>query len=300
MELNFDFNPDTLRKIKEIGISLMIGYLVIQSLVILIRRVLFNKISKQSRMILSKGIIYTGVIVLVFIIIGILELRSVFTTLLGAAGIMGIILGIASQTSIGNIISGIFLISEKPFKLGDLIRVGDKRGYVYSIDLLSIKLKTLDNLLIRIPHQTIISTEVTNVTRFPIRRLDIELGVAYKENIKRVIEILKNVARQNPLCLDEPEPLVMVRNFGTSSIDFLFGIWFEKSKYVKVKNSIFHEISEAFATEGIEIPFPHVTLYTGKITEPFPINLANESDQNRRWSYSHLFPHYQNGYFRSE
>ena len=111
MELNLDFNPDILTKIKEIGLSLLIGYLIIQSLVILVRRVFFKRISKQSKMLISKGIIYAGVVVLVFIIIGILELKSVFTTLLGAAGILGIILGIASQTSIGNIISGIFLIS---------------------------------------------------------------------------------------------------------------------------------------------------------------------------------------------
>ena len=273
-----DFNPDILTKIKEIGFSLIIGYLIIQSLVILVRRVLFNKISKQSKMLVSKGIIYTGVVVLIFIIIGILELKNVFTTLLGAAGILGIILGIASQTSIGNIISGIFLISEKPFELGDLIRVGDKSGYVYSIDLLSIKLKTLDNLLIRIPHQTIISTEVTNVTRFPIRRMDIEVGVAYKENIKRVIEILKSVAYENPLCLVEPEPLVIVRKFGPSSIDILFGVWFEKSKYVKVKNSIFHGITESFANEGIEIPFPHVSIYTGEQSKPFPVHSLTEAD----------------------
>jgi small-conductance mechanosensitive channel len=272
MELNLDFNPDILTKIKEIGLSLLIGYLIIQSLVILVRRVLFKRISKQSKMLISKGIIYAGVVVLVFIIIGILELKSVFTTLLGAAGILGIILGIASQTSIGNIISGIFLISEKPFELGDLIRVGDKSGHVYSIDLLSIKLKTLDNLLIRIPHQTIISTEVTNVTRFPIRRMDIEVGVAYKENINRVIEILKSVARENPLCLVEPEPLVIVRQFGPSSIDILFGVWFEKSNYLKVKNSIFHGITESFANEGIEIPFPHISLYTGEQTKPFPFH----------------------------
>jgi small-conductance mechanosensitive channel len=110
-----------------------------------------------------------------------------------------------------------------------------------------------------------------NVIRFPIGRLDIEIGVAYKEDIKRAIEVLKSVAKENPLCLDEPEPLVLVRKFGESSIDILFGVWFEKSKYVKVKNSIFHEITEAFARECIEIPYPHVSLYTGQKTKTFPI-----------------------------
>ena len=135
-------------------------------------------------------------------------------TLLGAAGVLGIVLGIASQTSIGNVISGIFIISEKTFEIGDLIRVGDKTGTVYSIDLLSVKLKTLDNLLIRIPNQTMISTEVTNITKFPIRRMDITVSVAYKEDLKKVMDILKTLVKENPLCLDEPEPLIVIQQFG--------------------------------------------------------------------------------------
>lgn len=273
---NFSISTGDLGKIKDIGLSIIIGYFIIQILVILVRRVLFKNISKQSKMLISKTIIYTGIIVILLIIIDILELKGVFNTLLGAAGVMGIVLGIASQTSIGNIISGIFLISEKPFELGDLIRIGTTTGVVYTIDLLSIKLKTHDNLLIRIPNQTIISTEVTNITKFPIRRMDIEVSVAYKEDIMSVIELLREIARANPLCLDEPEPLILAKTFGASGIDILFGIWFEKSNYIKVRNSIFQEITTMFARENIEIPFPHVTLYAGAETKSFPLKLDTE------------------------
>jgi len=181
------------------------------------------------------------------------------------------------STSIGNIISGLFLISEKPFEIGDLIRVGDKLGNVYSIDLLSIKLRTLDNLLIRIPNQTIISTEVTNITKFPIRRMDIMIGVAYKEDLKKVAEVLKSIAMENPLCLDEPEPLIVTKTFNTSSIDFQFGVWFEKTNYAAVRNSIFQQITERFREENIEIPFPHISVYTGEETKPFLIQ-QNENE----------------------
>ena len=273
---NLNIAASDLSKIKDIGLSIIIGYFIIQILVILFRRVFFKNISKQSKMLISKSIIYIGIIVILLIIIDILELKGVFNTMLGAAGVLGIVLGIASQTSIGNIISGIFLISEKPFELGDLIRIGTTTGIVYSIDLLSIKLKTHDNVLIRIPNQTIISTEVTNITKFPIRRMDIEISVAYKENIMSVIELLREIARANPLCLDEPEPLILAKKFGASGIDILFGIWFEKSNYLKVRNSIFQEITTMFATENIEIPFPHVTLYTGEETKPFPLKIDSE------------------------
>jgi len=272
MSFNFNISPEAISMFKQIALTLILGYVIIQILVILSKRVLFKKASQQSKMLITKGIIYTGVVVIVFTIINILELKNVFHTMLGAAGVLGIILGIASQTSIGNIVSGLFLISEKPFEIGDLIRVGEKQGVVYAIDLLSIKLRTLDNLLIRIPNQTIISTEVVNITKFPIRRMDITIGVAYKEDLKKVTEVLRSIANDNPLCLDEPEPLVLSNTFNTSSIDFIFGVWFEKTNYLQVRNSIFQQITERFREEGIEIPFPHISVYTGEATKPFPIS----------------------------
>ena len=271
MPFNLNISPEAISMFKQIALTLVLGYVIIQILVILTKRVLFKKASPQSKMLITKGIIYTGVVVIVFTIINILELKNVFHTMLGAAGVLGIILGIASQTSIGNIVSGLFLISEKPFEIGDLIRVGDKQGVVYAIDLLSIKLRTLDNLLIRIPNQTIISTEVVNITKFPIRRMDITIGVAYKEDLKKVTELLRSIAHKNPLCLDEPEALVLSNTFNTSSIDFIFGVWFEKTNYLQVRNSIFQQITERFREEGIEIPFPHISVYTGEATKPFPV-----------------------------
>lgn len=271
MFFNFNISPVTVSSIKQIALTLVFGYVIIQTIVIITKRIFFKKASKQSKMLITKGIVYTGIIIVLFAIINILELKNVFRTMLGAAGVLGIVLGIASQTSIGNIVSGLFLISEKPFEIGDLIRVGDKLGNVYSIDLLSIKLRTLDNLLIRIPNQTIISTEVINITKFPIRRMDIMIGVAYKEDLKKVAEVLKSIAKENPLCLDEPEPLIITRTFNTSSIDFQFGVWFEKTNYAPVRNSIFQQITERFKEEGIEIPFPHISVYTGETTKPFPV-----------------------------
>jgi small-conductance mechanosensitive channel len=144
---------------------------------------------------------------------------------------------------------------------------------VYSIDLLSIKIKTFDNLLIRIPNQSVISSELTNVTRFPIRRLDFQIGVAYKEDLRKVKTVLENVARNNPLCLEEPEPYILFQTFGESSINITFGVWFEKANYSAVKNSVFIEIKEAFDREGIEIPFPHVSIYAGEARKPFDINI---------------------------
>ena len=233
-------------------------------------------------MIVNRFIQYAGYIILFFVLIKELNLTESLSTIFGAAGVIGIIIGFASQTSIGNIISGFFLVSEKSFELGDVIKIGDKSGVVYSIDLLSIKIKTFDNQLIRIPNQTVISTEVINVTRFPIRRLDFQVSVAYKEDLEKVKNLLEKIARQNPLSLDEPEPLIVFTGFGSSSIDILLGIWFEKTNYLKVKNSVFMDIKKTFDEEGIEIPFPHVSLYTGEATKPFPVSASNKKQKETK------------------
>ena len=270
--MNFDwskyFNVETIDKVLRIGIILIVGLLILGIITAMVKKLLPSKFSMQRKMLINRFVRYTGIVILFLIVIS--EMDIDLTAIFGAAGVIGIVIGVASQTSIGNIVSGFFLVSEKPFELGDLIRIGDKTGTVYSIDLLSIKIKTLDNLLLRIPNQTVISTEVINVTKFPIRRLDIDLSVAYKEDLERVIEVIKRVVKRNPFCLDEPEPLVVFKDFGASGINILLGVWFEKANFLKVKNSLFIEIKSTFDAEGIEIPFPHVSIYAGEATKPFP------------------------------
>ena len=265
------FNNETIDKIVRIVFILILGFGSIHLLSFMVKRSLYKYLSKQSMMLILRTIIYTGYIGLVLMVIR--ELNYDLTALFGAAGVVGIVIGVASQTSIGNIISGLFLVSEKSFELGDVIRIGDKTGTVYSIDLLSIKIKTYENLLIRIPNQTVISTELINVTKFPIRRLEFLVGVAYKEDLRKVKSLLENVARNNPLCLEEPEAVIIFKEFGESSINIIFGVWFEKANYMAVKNSVFIEIKEAFDREGIEIPFPHVSIYAGEASKPITLEM---------------------------
>jgi small-conductance mechanosensitive channel len=267
-------NKETIDKIIRITFILVAGIGSIQLISFLVKRSLRKQLSRQRMMLISRTIVYTGYIGLVLIVIR--ELNYDLTALFGAAGVVGIVIGVASQTSIGNIISGLFLVSEKSFELGDVVRIGDKTGTVYSVDLLSIKIKTFDNLLIRIPNQTVISSELINITRFPIRRLDFQIGVAYKEDLRKVKSVLESVARNNPLCLEEPEPVIIFQTFADSSINITLGVWFEKANYLAVKNSIFMEIKEAFDREGIEIPFPHVSLYAGEASNPINVKLQEE------------------------
>ncbi|MCI0493379.1 mechanosensitive ion channel family protein [candidate division KSB1 bacterium] len=243
-----------------------------------VRKSVSRKLSAQQGMIFSKLVLYLGVFIITFSILN--EFGFKLTHLIGAAGIITLAIGFASQTSVSNIISGLFLIAEKPFEVNDVITVGSTTGVVLTIDILSIKIRTFDNRYVRIPNETIIKSEVTNITRFPIRRVDLNIGVAYKEDIGKVRSILLDIARKNSLVLNEPEPLVIFSGFGNSSIDFLFAVWATKADWLAVKNGIAEEVKNRFDKEGIEIPFPHLSLYSGSATDPIAVRIENFEKSN--------------------
>ena len=226
---------------------------------------------------LARRAVYYLVLVL-FLVSALRELGFNLGVLLGAAGILSVAVGFASQTSASNLISGLFLLGERPFAVGDVITVGNTTGEVMSVDLLSVKIRTFDNRFVRIPNEMMIKSEVTTLTRFPIRRYDVQLGIAYKEDIARAREVLMTVADRNPLCLEEPKPLFIFLGFGDSALNFQFSVWAARENFLDVRNSIQEEIKLAFDDAGIEIPFPHRTLYAGSVTEPFPVRVVEDPD----------------------
>jgi small-conductance mechanosensitive channel len=197
------------------------------------------------------------------------------SVILGAAGILTVAVGFASQTSASNLISGIFLVAEKSFKLGDTIKIGEITGEVLSIDLLSVKLRQFDNIYVRIPNELLIKSNFSNLSHFPIRRLDIQIGVAYKEDIKRVRGLLIGVAEAYPYCLDQPSPIIIFQGFGDSSLNLQFSVWAERTNYLALRNDLPEAIKRCFDSEGVEIPFPHRTLYAGSETAPFPVHIVD-------------------------
>lgn len=251
-----------------------IGFILAKLVSSSLNKLLEKKTDIHRMMIIKRGSYY--LILILFLISALHELGFDLSVLLGAAGILSVAIGFASQTSASNLISGLFLMGERPFTVGDVIRVGTTTGEVLSIDLLSVKLRTFDNLFVRIPNESLIKSEVTTLTRFPIRRIDILVGVAYKEDLKKVRGVLATVAENNPLCLEEPKPVYIFQGFGESSLNIQYSVWAKRENFLELKNSIHEEIKNAFDEQGIEIPFPHRTIYTGSVTEPFPVKHIKE------------------------
>jgi small-conductance mechanosensitive channel len=254
---------------------LIIGYLLARVARNGNSRLKFANLTPHGMTLIKRAVFY-GIMVLTGVSV-MKELGFDLSVVLGAAGILSVAIGFASQTSASNLISGLFLMMERPFLIGDVIRVGDTTGEVISIDLLSVKVRTFDNLFVRLPNESMIKTQVTTLTKFPIRRADIKVSIAYKENIEKVKDVLSTLAEKNPMCLEEPPPLFIILGFGSSSIDIQFSVWAKRENFLTLKNTFYQEVKEAFDAQAIEIPFPHVSLYAGEETKPFPISIQEAS-----------------------
>ena len=263
--------------IHRVSLIIIIGFILLFILNSYLKIWLKKRLAPQTQLILYKCINYGGFIIISLSVLHEFDIR--LTAIFGAAGIAAVAIGFAAQNSLSNVISGLFLLWEKPFKIGDLIKTESHLGIIYSMDLLSVNLRTFDNQLIRIPNEKIMKATFINITRFPIRRLDLKINIAYKDDVEHTFEVLKDIARRNPYCLDEPEPTLIFQGFMDSAQEILFGVWFEKTDYVVLRNSILKEVKRRFDEEGIEIPFPHRTIYTGSASQPFPVKVNSETEK---------------------
>ncbi|MCP4201686.1 MAG: mechanosensitive ion channel family protein [bacterium] len=259
------------------AVILFLAGLVVARLVSrLVARLVSARLEPQQALLLRRFLSY-GLVAL-FTVAALHELGFNLGVLLGAAGVLSVAAGFASQTSASNLVSGLFLIVEKPFAIGDVIEIGGTTGEVLAIDLLSVKLRTFDNKFVRIPNESVIKSEVSTLTKFPIRRVDLQIGVAYREDLERVRDVLMEVADRNLLCLDEPKPVLFFQGFGDSSIDFQFSVWATRENFVELKNTIQLGIKKAFDREGIEIPFPQRVLHAGGGAKSFPVEVVESPD----------------------
>jgi small-conductance mechanosensitive channel len=241
-----------------IFLYILIGSIALKIILKVVNKSGKLKLNPQSQMLISKTIRFIGIFVISVLVLN--QLQVPLSALLGTAGIATVAIGIAAQNSMGNLISGIFLLTEHSFQIGDIIEVGNYIGTVTSVDLLSVKLNTFDGLHLRIPNETLIRSEITTITKNPIRRVPLKIGISYFDDIEKARDILFSVATKEPLALNDPAPFFMVSGYGSSSIDLFFGVWGKTSDFAALKSALLIEIKKAFDTNGIEIPFPHLTI----------------------------------------
>jgi small-conductance mechanosensitive channel len=270
-------NVDRLSEIAVALILCFVGFVLARVISNTFIRTIGTRFNAHQRLVWRRGIFYF--IFLLFVIASLKEAGFKLSVFLGAAGILTVALGFASQTSASNLISGLFLIGEGSFEVGDTIQITLIRGHtiegeVISIDLLSVKLLTMDNVYVRLPNEQLIRAPVHNLSKFPIRRLSITVAINFNENINKVREVLIDVANDYPLVLADPKPRVTVSAFGESSIEILFALWCMQANYLQVKDEIHELIRNRFVENQIEIPVPKI----GFVDRPNPNEVLQNED----------------------
>ncbi len=223
-----------------------------------IGKVVEKMLSKHQAMICRRLMFYGAM--LLFTVAALQQLGFKLGVLLGAAGVFTVGIGFAAQTSLANLISGLFLLIERPFKIGDTITAKGFTGVVDSIDLLSTRLCTSDNTLVRIPNENIMQAEIVNLSYFPKRSVTLSMGVEYGVDFEKVRAVLLKVVKDNSFALTDPEPSVTIAGFGTNSINVQVSVWVLTPNYNNLKNSLQESIQTAFEKAGINMAFPQMVI----------------------------------------
>ena len=238
-----------------IGIAILVGaFLVGRDGKKVLHYLLPKSLNEGQKLIVTKFVHYS---INLFIIFYALSLMGVdLKVILGAAGILSVALGFASQTSASNLISGLFILLERPFKLGDTIEIDKLTGIVVSIDLLSTKLRTFQNLMVRVPNETLMKTNIMNYTHYPIRRVDLNINIDFEANLQVVEKLILKLLDQSTDCLDEPAPGFWIEGTGEFAYRVLITFWVPTNNFGKAKNNIQNEIFHILKNNNITIPVP--------------------------------------------
>lgn len=233
---------------------LLLGWVVARVAAAVSRRVTEPRLDPQLAMIAQRGAYWS--ILGVAVATALREVGFDLSVLLGAAGILTVALGFASQTSASNLISGLFLVGERPFVVGDTIQIGATVGQVVAIDLLSVKLRTFDNRLVRVPNESLLKTEIVNLTHYRIRRIDLQFQVAHGTDLARLRTVATAVADSLGEFLDEPRPQLSFERFSDSGLTVQLSAWTPRETVVEARNALADALVRALDREGFAVPLP--------------------------------------------
>jgi len=190
------------------------------------------------------------------VLIALSQLGINLAPLLAGFGIAGFIVGFALQDTLGNFASGVMILFYRPFDVGDAVEAGGVMGTVKEMTLVSTTILTWDNQKLVVPNKKIWGEVIRNITAEATRRVDLQFGIGYRDDVDKAERVLKDIVITHPLVLRHPEPVIRLHALGESSIDFVVRPWAKTGDYWTVYWDITREVKRRFDAEGISIPFP--------------------------------------------
>jgi len=257
-------------QISEIAVSWAIEVvpnLVIAILIYLIGKWLARKITNIMAALMAKknmdvtlihfleGLVYYALLIMV-IIATVSQLGINTTSFLAIVGAAGLAIGLALKDSLSNFASGVMLIMFRPFKVGDYVTAGGVSGTVKQISIFNTLLSTPDNKEIIVPNGCITSDIITNASAHATRRIDLEIGIGYDDDIVKTKKVLETILKNHDKVLDDPAPLIAVKELGDNAVILVARPWVNAADYWTVYFDLTENIKLSFDKLGISFPYP--------------------------------------------
>lgn len=255
------YSDVTLFNIITAAAVLVLTILISRMISVYLRRFFKERISGEDADIIIKIATYSLMAVGAVIMMPLLGVEP--SGLLVAGGIVGLAVGFASQSIVGNLISGIFLMIERPVKIGNSVNIDGNAGFVEDIRIMSTTLRTFDGLYLRIPNQKIFTANITNYVANAARRIEYTVGIRYEDDAEKAVKIIRALLNEHPFILVNPDPQVFVDSLGDNSVDIAVKMWTPTAEWFSVKTEMLLKIKKSLEEQGIQIPFPQRVIWFG-------------------------------------
>lgn len=184
------------------------------------------------------------------------------TSLIAVLSAAGLAVGLALQNSLSNLAGGFIILFSKPFKSGDYVNIGSSSGKVEKIEILYTKIVTDDNKTVYIPNGTVANSDITNFSEKDVRRVDLEFGISYDDDLEKAKKIILDIADKHNLVIDTPEPpFARLGVQAEDSLQIKVRVWTKTENYWQVKFDITELVNEAFIQNNITIPFRQLDIH---------------------------------------
>ena len=240
-------------------VGVVFGLLIINNVMRLLKRALINTRMDVTIVKLSLTMLkVTLYFMLLLYAIGRLGIK--LTGFIAVFSAFSLAFGLAIQDVISGVANGIVIVSSKPFKVGDHVKVGSVEGIIREIRIMHTVIDTFDKVQIFIPNKTVYNAEILNFSADPIRRLDFIVSVDYDTDMTKAREVMLEAAKSYPLVLKKPDPTVAIKEFCSSDVSFIIKAWVRNEDYWTMFNDFKMVLFNTFKKEGIVMAFPQVTL----------------------------------------
>ena len=211
------------------------------------------------------------VIVIAVGLVAVLQRLGVQTTsILAVLGAASLAIGLALQGTLSNVAAGVMLLVLRPYRVGDVVQVGDKTGTVQKLDLFTTRLIDPNNMRITVPNSQVLGDAIVNISGQKTRRIELAIGVDYDSDLNEVMEVMKATAAGHPAVLKDPPPWSGVIRFLDSSIEVMLHSWVKSGDYWQTKADLHLAMKAAFDKAGIVIPYPHQVDLHRSLAAPKP------------------------------